>query len=181
MHLCNFLAMAGCLAVSMLHNAAAQIGPPGWQYTGYYAIYNVATNTSLTLVNGNPNNGATIAGYPNNWVGNQDQLWYVITVEVPVPDTVLIINNGTFSAMAAMSSQAPVTGQTNLVLPDRRMLWARETTNTLGAYRFRNLQSPNQYLDMDHSNPAPGTLVLSWQRNNPDTPNQMWYMQLMAE
>jgi len=96
---------------------------------------------------------------PNNWPGNQHQLWYVITTVVPnVTDTVTILNNGTFSAMAAMSSisslpdslcvvpdrtnnntldpgQAPVTGQTDLLIPDFRALWKREPTTTTGAYR----------------------------------------------
>ena len=48
-------------------------------------------------------------------------------------------------------------------------------------YRFRNIRWPNQYLDMDHSNPAPDTPVNCWPRNSPDTPNQMWYMQLMQQ
>ena len=48
--------------VSLFKSTTAQIGPPGWQQTGVYAIYNLATNTSLDLVNGNATNGAPMAG-----------------------------------------------------------------------------------------------------------------------
>jgi len=62
MHLSNFLSTAVVILATLFQHTMAQIGPPGWQETGVYAIYNLATNTSMDLVNGNPNNGAAIAG-----------------------------------------------------------------------------------------------------------------------